>query len=58
MRIEHYVQVPKNGLDWTCPSDFKGDSQDLHLTRINAKVKQRALGMISNIKPQTTDTLD
>lgn len=55
MRLEHYLQVPKNGLD--C-SDFKGDRQDLHLTRINAKVKQRALGMISNIKPQTRDTLD
>ena len=25
MRLESFLQVPKGGLDWTCPSDFNGD---------------------------------
>ncbi|GFH44275.1 hypothetical protein CTEN210_00749 [Chaetoceros tenuissimus] len=25
MRLESFLQVPKGGLDWTCPSDFNGE---------------------------------
>ncbi|GFH44274.1 hypothetical protein CTEN210_00748 [Chaetoceros tenuissimus] len=55
MRLESFLQVPKNGLDWTCPSDFAGDSQDSIMKlkliiHMNEKVKRHALELVSKIK--------
>ncbi|GFH50743.1 hypothetical protein CTEN210_07219 [Chaetoceros tenuissimus] len=65
MRLEHYLQVPKNGLDWACPSDFEGDtgSRDVNakfLIRMDEKVKKYALQLVSRIKSskQTYIALD
>ena len=49
MRLEHYLQVPKNGLDWTCPSDSKGDSQNLH------QCKSKTKGPWDDFKYQTSN---
>ena len=55
MKLEHYLQVPKNGLDWRCPLDFQGDtgSRDFNakfLSRMDEGVKKYALDLVSKIK--------
>ena len=55
MRLESFLQVPKNGLDWRCPSDFAGDSQDSIMKlkliiHMNEKVRKHALELVSKIK--------
>ncbi|GFH50671.1 hypothetical protein CTEN210_07147 [Chaetoceros tenuissimus] len=65
IRLEHYLQVPKNGLNWACPSDFEGDtgSRDVNakfLIQMDEKVKKYALQLVSRIKSskQTYIALD
>ena len=62
MRLESFLQVPKGGLDWTCPADFNGEfghESILYWGEVNTpEAKESITKRIDYIKKFPRDNLD
>lgn len=49
MRLESFLQVPKGGLDWTCPAEFEGKNSLGMSSRIPKESKPRFFSILNQI---------